>query len=267
MGTKTTQRKEKRQSMIDRANDRLGKTSTNRLGSKMWITRYGGSTDIDVQFENGYFVKGTQYNNFIKGAMNNPYDISVYGHGYIGVGNFRVSTKGKHSIEYIAWKSMLNRCYGKNYHKNSPTYVGCEVDEKWLNFQNFAKWFQHNYYSLENSRMELDKDIIKKGNRVYSEDLCVFVPQEINRILTKTNANRGSLPIGVEKRGNKYTATCCNGNKKQVYLGSFDSSDEAFIAYKSYKENLLSDIADSYKDRIPNILYRSLKDYEVDIND
>jgi hypothetical protein len=45
--------------------------------------------------------------------------------------------------------------------------------------------------------MALDKDILYKGNKIYSPDTCVFVPQEINALFVKNDANRGDLPIGV----------------------------------------------------------------------
>lgn len=43
----------------------------------------------------------------------------------------------------------------------------------------------------------LDKDTLVKGNKVYSEDTCCFVPQEINSLMTKANARRGTYIIGV----------------------------------------------------------------------
>ena len=33
----------------------------------------------------------------------------------------------------------------------------------------------------------LDKDILVRGNKLYSPDTCLFVPQEINNLLTVQN--------------------------------------------------------------------------------
>ena len=43
----------------------------------------------------------------------------------------------------------------------------------------------------------LDKDLLSKGNKVYSESTCVFIPKDINLLLTKSTASRGEHLIGV----------------------------------------------------------------------
>ena len=52
------------------------------------------------------------------------------------------------------------------YYNKNLTYTNCEVDEDWLNFQNFAKWYKENYYEIEGEQMELDKDILYKHNKL-----------------------------------------------------------------------------------------------------
>ena len=44
---------------------------------------------------------------------------------------------------------------------------------------------------------QLDKDLLVKGNKVYNESTCVFLPKEINSVLTKSTASRGDYLIGV----------------------------------------------------------------------
>ena len=66
--------------------------------------------------------------------------------------------------------------------------MDCSVYEGWHNFQNFAKWYEDNYYEIEEEQMHLDKDILVKGNKVYSPDTCVFVPETINGLFVKSNA-------------------------------------------------------------------------------
>ena len=55
--------------------------------------------------------------------------------------------------------------------------------------------------------------------------------------------------------------------KKRQYLGRFSTEDEAFNAYKNYKEENIKAVADYYKDKIPDHLYIALYNYEIDIND
>ena len=82
---------------------------------------------------------------------------------------------------------MLGRCYNEYNLKRRPTYKGCEVCDEWLNFQNFAEWFDNNYYTIDNEAVCLDKDILIKGNKTYSPEACVFVPITINSLFTKIN--------------------------------------------------------------------------------
>ena len=77
------------------------------------------------------------------------------------------------------------------------------------------------------------------NNKKYSADRCLLVPQSINKLFTKREARRGEYPIGVHKAGNKFIAQCQNVEYgRQVYLGSYNNPQQAFLAYKKYKEQL-----------------------------
>lgn len=54
---------------------------------------------------------------------------------------------------------------------------------------------------------------------------------------------------------------------KQVYLGYYDTAEEAFNAYKKAKEANIKSMAEEYKDRIPKEVYNSLLNYTVNITD
>ena len=56
-------------------------------------------------------------------------------------------------------------------------------------------------------------------------------------------------------------------NKKVIYLGTYNTIEEAFLAYKIFKENYIKQVADEYKDLIPQRLYEAMYKYEVEIND
>ena len=124
--------------------------------------------------------------------------------------------------------------------------------------------------------MNLDKDILKKGNKIYSPDTCVYTPQKINTLFIKSDALRGDFPIGVTRNGKKgYSATCYahSGindkmeNKVGEYLGTFRTPEEAFYAYKTFKEVYIKQIAEEYKPYIPEKLYNAMYNYEVEITD
>lgn len=116
--------------------------------------------------------------------------------------------------------------------------------------------------------MHLDKDILIKGNKKYSKKTCIFVPNEINGLFIRRNSSRGNLPIGVglNKSNNKYIARC-SINGKTKHIGIYDTPEEAFYSYKEYKEDIIKNIADKYREQIPKELYMALINYEIDIND
>ncbi len=249
---------------------RIGEVGYNNLGSKMTIIDYFNKNNIIVQFEDGYITQA-RYSNFKRHHVGNPYDKSVCGVGYLGEGTYKAVINRKRTLFYMMWGSMLLRCYDRTSQKNYSSYKDCSVCEEWKNYQNFAKWCEENFYQLENFKMQLDKDILMKNNKMYSPETCIFVPQFINSLFTKTDINRGKYPIGVYEIKNvkilKYGAQCNNGKKKQIRLGAFSTPEEAFYAYKEYKENLIKQIADQYKNQIPQKLYDALYRYEVEITD
>jgi hypothetical protein len=161
---------------------------------------------------------------------------------------------------------MHRRCYDPKYHEKHPTYKNCKVCKEWNDYQEFAEWYYSHYYELENEIMNLDKDILKKGNKIYSPKTCVFVPQRINSLFVKSNKIRGELPIGVTKHGNKFRAML-NKDNKLIHLGLYDTVEEAFHAYKHAKEQYIKEVAEEYKGKIDNRLYDALMNYEVEITD
>jgi hypothetical protein len=211
----------------------------------------------------------TAFGNFRTGIVKNPYDKTICGVGYIGEGKFKVTENGKVTDQYWSWHGILRRSYDEKFHNRQPSYKVCEVDKYWHNFQNFCKWFNRNYYSVEGERMSLDKDILIKGNKIYSPESCIFVPQRINNLFLKRDINRGDFPLGVryDKKSKKYHSSCAIGKGESIHLGRFETADEAFFKYKQFKENYIKEVANDYKDKIPPKLYNALMNYIVEIDD
>lgn len=255
--------------------NRIGEVGYNTFGSKMIIVDYRKWNDVDVYFpEYDWTAKNRQYVSFKNGKIKCPYEARFYNHGYIGEGEYLMSENSKNTRVYDSWHHMLERCYDNKYHKKYPTYKNCKVSEEFLNFQNFAEWYDNNYYEIEGERMELDKDILFKGNKIYSSDNCIFVPQTINKLFIKRQNNRGESAIGTSyhKRDKKYQAYCSiinpeTGKSKFKYLGYYETELEAFEVYKYYKEKNIKEVANYYKEQIPSELYNRLYTYIVEITD
>ena len=256
--------------MSKKFTDKTGEENYNKFGSKMIITRGNKSTDIDIYFpEYNWTFYHNRYRNFKNGNVKCPYEPRFFSKGYLGEGKYKIKENGKFTKCYLKWSSMLKRCYDKKYHIRRPTYKDCTVCDEWLCFQNFAEWFYDNYYECDNEIMCLDKDILVKGNKIYSPNTCIFVPQRINILFVKSDKVRGDYPIGVYyyKPTNKFKSQCNNGYKNRINLGYYDTPEEAFQIYKVYKENLIKQIADEYKNLIPQKLYQTMINYKVEIND
>ena len=196
-----------------------------------------------------------------------------FGVGYIGEGKYSRKT---HLKIYKCWQKMLQRCYDPYYINKFPTYIYCIVCEEWHNFQNFASWYEENYYECNDERMELDKDILVKNNKIYSPSTCIFVPQRINYLFTKRQNCRGDYPIGVtyNKESKRLKVQCNiykNGKASKEHLGRYpiDKPFQAFYVYKEFKENYIKQVADEYysKGFIPKKLYDAMYKYEIEIND
>lgn len=149
--------------------------------------------------------------------------------------NKRLNGKKVKCPIYAIWCAMINRCYNPLELKRFPSYIGCYVCEEWLLFSNFRRWV----LSQDWVGKHLDKDILVKGNKVYSADTCVFVDGPLNVFFTESTASRGEHKIGVHfhKAHGKFMASCRNPFKnKQEFLGYFPSEESAHLAWRLKKK-------------------------------
>lgn len=187
-------------------------------------------------------------------ASNNRYNGSlVYGIGY----NDIRSTKKEYLYEIRGmWKNMIKRCYDEDYHNNHKSYIGCTVCEEWLTLSNFYDWVIKRY----KKGWHLDKDILIKGNKIYSPDTCCFVPSEINSAFVGQNAIYRGFPVGIKVEGEKYISTYSRYNKS-VRIGSFDNLQEAIYARCKHRYIYIKELTDKYKDQLEPKVYKALIAY------
>lgn len=195
----------------------------------------------------------------------------VYGIGNKGI-KYLSCVGGKRLKEYRLWCGMLERCTNR-FQDEYPTYIGVSCSENFKSYSFFYEWCnnQIGFGNIDDNgkSWHLDKDLLVKGNKLYSESVCVFVPHRINSLLTKSNSSRGEWPVGVHlnKMAKKFAASCNNGTHKRKYLGLFNTAQEAFLVYKPFKEALIKEVADKYKEALDVRVYDALMNYEVNIND
>lgn len=134
---------------------------------------------------------------------------------------------------YQKWASMLSRCYSPRIQKLQPSYCNVSVCKEWLTFSNFKKWMEKQDWEGK----ELDKDLLFRGNLIYSPETCVFLDKPLNLFLSKDPiVNREVRGVTFDKRTGKYRAQCSNPfTGKNEYLGLFDSPEEGSAAYMNKK--------------------------------
>jgi len=187
----------------------------------------------------------------------------------VGVNDWvgKVSVDGKLIREYKLWSGMLERCFDEKYKQKKPTYKDVTCSKEWLSMTTFIEDVsQMRGYGL--SGWALDKDILQKGNKLYSKDTCCFVPHEVNNLLIKSDKARGEYPVGVyfHKASGKFMAYI-RVNGKRKHLGCFTTPEEAFFAYKAAKEAHIKVVAEKWKHLLDERVYLALMTYEVAADD
>ena len=235
--------------------DYLGMTGKNKHGTPFKIIEGTKASNLTIEFQDEYhYQMKTSMQNFKRGQVKNPYDKLICGVGYLGEGTHRSRhpNNGEKYREYKIWSEILRRCYSPKEHIRSPAYKDCSVCDEWLNYQNFATWYNENYYDIGEGRMHLDKDILIDGNRIYRPDACIFVPQRINMLFMHPS-NKSGLPNGITKYSSGYRTLY---NTK--LLGIYSTLEEALENYMIEKKIHIKEVANEYKTRIPDKVYQAL---------
>ena len=269
---------------MSKKTDRTGEIGVSNEGCVIKIVKYNDTGDVIVEFQDEHKYRvHANYQAFKKGKCKNPFYPSVYGYGYLGTDkegntpNVNEFKDGKWCVtwEYNKWMSMLQRCFDNKLKERNPTYKNVTCCNRWLCFANFLKDFailKQEYNWSEDKKLNLDKDILHKDNKVYSLENCILVPDYINFLFIKSDAKRGDYPIGVSYRKDrkKYQALC-HVNGKLKGLGYYSTPLEAFSAYKIAKENEIKRIANDcvLKGFITqdSRLYNAMMGYQIKIDD
>jgi len=237
---------------------------TNGYGNLV-ITKYVDTNEVHVKFVNTGYETVSCICNIKTGRVKDKSLPTVHGVGIVGEEVTKVN--GKQCRVYGVWCAMIQRCYDEKFLQRHPTYKGCSVSDNFKYYPYFKDWYNRQIGS-EEENWQLDKDILIKGNKVYSEDTCVLVPPEVNTLILKRDALRGVYPIGVSfhKKSKKFVAQIkCTGIKK--HIGLFCTPEQAFYAYKEAKEEYVKAVANKWRNEVDFRVYEALMDYQVEITD
>lgn len=177
-----------------------------------------------------------------------------YHRGLCGVGysGMKMNTEMRHSVSYYKWKNMVQRCYDKKIHKKyKPEYKDKSVCEEWLNYSNFRIWFDEHYVPYKNNQIDLDKDLLVQGNKVYSPETCVFLLHYQNTMFERSAKDKiyekedGTFVIG--------------GGKKKTYATLKEAED--IVCERN--QNRIESVAEKCKGSIPMCAYEAMLNWDV----
>ena len=246
----------------------VGKVFNSNSYGKFTVTSYEHSTRVHILFEATGGVNIARICSIRDGSVVDPLAKTNYGVGYIGYG---YDSKCKEDRKlFKTWGGVIQRCYDPLWKDRHKSYEQANCSEYFLCASDFVAWCksQIGYNSVDDfgKTFALDKDILIKGNTRYSPDTCVFVPREINNLILSNRKVRGDLPIGVTKDGGRFRARF-SVNNEEVWLGVFNTPEEAFCVYKQAKEQYIKEVANKWKGRVDPRVYEALMNYQVEITD
>lgn len=167
--------------------------------------------------------------------------------------------------EYAYWQNMNTRCNNPEYALKFPTYQGVSMGEDFKDYNMFVNWCR-SCPQFYNNGWVLDKDILESGNKVYTGNLCTFVPPELNGFFIMRRFRRNKeLPIGVSwcSSEGKYKVYCSQLNGKNRTIGRFLDVDLAAKAYVDYKNSLSKELISRWNGKVDDRVIKTLKSYDV----
>ena len=145
-------------------------------------------------------------------------------------------------LYYAVWAPMLTRVTNSD---RFPAYKGCSVHPDWLSLSKFKEWMKAQKWQ----GMELDKDLLIPGNKVYGPETCCFIPGWMNAALSLTK--RGArLPGVASVKSSKKNPFCASVTVfgEKCFLGMYATEMDAHIAWQKAKSSAFCLMAKRYVD-------------------
>lgn len=217
-------------------------------GYQIRIIEYKNKNEVLVEFLSSGFRTICKMSNIKRGLVKYPYHPNKYSAYYGATKPLKISEL--ESLAYQTWIDIFKRT-SRDYQEANPSYIGVRITDEWYNFQYFKDWFLYNISLLNPNRnlyrYQIDKDLYQwetlSEYKIYGPNTCCILPKLINTTLVAQY--HGPLPPGVRYKGNKFSSEIEKyGN--WFYVGTFETKEEAFLAYKEAKESYLRELADIF---------------------
>lgn len=235
------------------------KTYTNNQGEEYEIIRFYDFNNILIMFSTSKYNRFTSMTAIRNGQVRDPYYSGTITGGSLGIA-FPPNAHKCSSPDYTRWKSMFDLAYD---------HIDIKICDYWKCYENFVPWFRARYYTIPDGYVNLNKDILRKHNDLYCPEYCCLVPSPIHKTMLRLNSafqKKSNLPIGVLTKRKKFI-TYISQYGESKYYHSYDTAEEAFLAYKTIKEKYIKELANEYKSYLEPKVYQALMDYTIEITD
>jgi hypothetical protein len=217
----------------------VGSTHETKQFGEVEVLSVTSALDVTVKFKNtGYIARGLPSSRVRTGRIADPYHPFAAGLGYRGEGVYKVKD---HRELYHRWSNMFRKIYTSNTASTINAYGDCEVDKRWYNFQNYARWF-YNQFRHPDESYDVDKDLKILGNRIYGPDTCLLIPSVLNTAISFDSKLKNPRS-GVVMRNGRYCATI-RRDSVLYFLGEYDNPDEAMESYHKAHCDLIFKMAE-----------------------
>lgn len=176
---------------------------------------------------------------------------TVYGVAYNDVREHGLTNK-----YHSSWEANIKRIYSVGWiTQYKPSYMLATCSDDYLYQSNYVKFREANYYTYispvsgKEEKPDLDKDILLEGNKHYSFELVVYVPQFVKQAMTEKE-HHSKLPLGVTKLKDSYKMTITKFGTT-VSNSGFNTAHEAHRAWQVEKVEYLIAVAEKYKEVVP----------------
>ena len=255
----------------------LGYKFTNSDGCVGEVVEIVSEKEVSIKWFDGVITKNHRMGMIRRSSIYYPNARTVVGVGYFGIGKYKPNKSGKNinynPVVFRKWQHMISRCYNESEQKKPScrAYIGVDVCDEWHNFQNFALWAEDKLDKFVDG-FELDKDMFGTGD-TYLPEYCTLLPDKVNGFLSDNYSSKSSgLPDGVNviKPNPKFPKAkigyCarCHIDGKRVYLGYYNTPEEAGSAYRDAKEKEARRLAEEYKGVLSEREYLKLKSFTLE---
>ena len=189
----------------------------------------------------------------------NKWKRTLFGIGYLGCNDADANRTDNYI--YSKWANMMQRCYDEETHRLKPYYALCTAEIEFQNFSNYREWHKEN--AMGDRKVDLDKDVLIRGNTVYGSETCTLIPHFTNTIFENRGADTN---IVLNNDTGKYDVIMSILGKREE-VGSFDTEEEAKQGFIDYKQDYIRKYARKCKGKVPNKTYEAMVNWVVETAD